>query len=47
MCLNTYGFTKKLACFVRKILKKMNYMNFRKQSIAKLEKMEEKMNPII
>jgi len=25
----------------------MNDMNFRKQSIAKLEKMEEKMNPII
>ena len=47
MCLNTYGFTKKLACFVRKILKKMNYMNFRKQSIEKLQKMEEKMNPII
>jgi hypothetical protein len=36
-----------LARFVGKILKKMNDMNFRKPSIAKLEKIEEKMNPII
>ncbi|MDW3653332.1 MAG: hypothetical protein QOK61_02140 [Nitrososphaeraceae archaeon] len=45
--MNTNGFTKKLACFVCKILKKMNDMNFRKPSIAKVEKMGEKMNPII